>query len=80
MKCAFDEMMLSQYIEKDLDAETMERIAGHVRECPLCRKEMERLKTAVKIIRSLEEVAPPRDYLETVGGHLKKNSAPNKKG
>ncbi|MHB1350707.1 MAG: hypothetical protein C4563_08505 [Desulfobulbus sp.] len=77
MKCAFDEMMLSQYLEKDLDAETMERITGHIRECPLCRKEVERLKTAVRIIRSLEEVAPPRNYLESVGGNLKKSSAPN---
>jgi len=72
MKCIRDELMLSQYREKDLDAETMEQMTSHLQECPVCRKEMKRLETAVKIIQSIEEVTPPRDYLEAMHNHLKK--------
>lgn len=72
MKCACEESMLSKYIERDLDAEVMEQMKLHVQGCPACLKEMKRLKTALRIMRSLEEVAPPRDYLETVNHILKR--------
>jgi len=72
MKCIYDELMLSQYIESDLDAETMEQVACHIKECILCQKTMKRLETAIKFIRSLEESPPLRDYVKNVGDRHKK--------
>jgi hypothetical protein len=66
MKCIYDELMLSQYIEKDMTSETMRQLDSHIQECPICSKRIERLKTAIKIMQSVEEVNPPRDYIKRV--------------
>jgi hypothetical protein len=64
--------MLSQYIENDLDAETMIQITSHIKECILCQTTMKRLETAIKFIRSLEESPPLRNYVKNVDDRHKK--------
>jgi predicted anti-sigma-YlaC factor YlaD len=73
MKCIRDTELLSRYLEKDLSVEEMNVISSHLSNCSACRKELERLSTAMTIMKSVREVAAPRNYAETVKLKLKLN-------
>jgi anti-sigma factor RsiW len=66
MKCAYDAELLSRYLEEDLPPEEMDAAEAHLEECHACRKELERLSAAMEIMKSVQEVAVPRNYAETV--------------
>lgn len=69
MKCAYDAELLSRYLEGDLSPEEMNAAIAHLEECPACRKELERLRTAMEMMKSVREVAVPRNYAEAVKVH-----------
>jgi hypothetical protein len=58
-------------MEKDLPAQEMQEVDEHLKQCRVCSKELERLKTAMKIMKSVHEVEMPRDYAESVMRNLK---------
>lgn len=66
MKCVYDAVLLSRYLEQDLPPEVMESVDIHLEECQACTMELERLRTAIVIIKSAEEVTAPRNYTEEV--------------
>ena len=71
MKCRDDAVLLSRYLEQDLSAEEQEEIAAHLAACGRCRKELERLETAMAIMRSVQDVPAPRDYAAYLQEKLK---------
>ena len=71
MKCTHDAVMLSRYLEKDLSIEKMNMISAHLEDCAACRKELERLRTAMVIMKSAREVAAPRNYAALMNLKLK---------
>jgi predicted anti-sigma-YlaC factor YlaD len=71
MKCDYDELTLSYYIDEDLANSLKEEIALHLKRCASCQTKFNRLQTARKIMLSLQEATPPRDYIESVRMHLK---------
>jgi len=66
MKCEYDAELLSRYLERDLSADDMNAVAAHLEECLACCKEMERLRTAMKIMKSAAPVEAPRDYAKAL--------------
>ena len=66
MKCVYDVVLLSRYLEKDLSREEIDEAVAHLEECAVCRKELERLRTAMEIMKSVQEVTAPRNYAEAV--------------
>lgn len=71
MKCVHDVETFSRYLEKDLSAENMQEVASHLENCELCRKELERLQTAMVIMKSVHEVPAPKNYAELMHEKLK---------
>jgi predicted anti-sigma-YlaC factor YlaD len=63
MNCRKVKELLSSYIDKELPAELMEHVAGHLAKCDLCRKlEMDLKLLAVAPFRQAERVEVP-DHL-----------------
>ena len=71
MKCIHDAALLSRYLEKDLSSEEMDTISTHLANCELCKKELERLKTAMGIMKSVQNVPAPKNYAEVIQEKLK---------
>jgi len=65
MKCMYDIVLISRYMEKELTADQMSEVDAHLKQCRACRKELERLQTALTIMKSVQEVEIPRDYVES---------------
>jgi hypothetical protein len=72
MRCKWAKLLLSHYIEQGLDLKRREGLALHLQKCPACQKEMDRMSATVQIIQSIEDVDPPRDYVEAVRVRLEK--------
>lgn len=72
MKCKWTKLLLSHYVKPGLDLKRRKIFVKHLEKCPVCRKEVDRLVTTVKIIREMEEIDPPRDYVEAVRACLNK--------
>lgn len=66
MKCVYDGVALSRYLEQDLPEDEMAAAVEHFQQCAACQKELKRLRTAMMIMKSAEQVAAPRDYAEAV--------------
>ncbi len=66
MKCVYDVVLLSRYLEQDLSAADMAYVVAHLEECPACRRELERFRTAMEIMKAADQVAAPRDYAAAV--------------
>jgi len=75
MKCVYDGVALSRYLERDLLEDEMATVTAHLAGCPVCQKELERLRTAMKIMKSAEQVAAPRDYAETVRAKMREKDS-----
>ena len=71
MKCKWATLLPNYYVEQGLGLKRRKILAKHLEECFVCQKEVERLATTVKIIREMEEIDPPRDYVESVRVSLK---------
>lgn len=71
MKCMYDIVLISRYMEKDLPSQEMNEVDAHLKQCRVCSKELERLQTAMTIMKSVQEVEMPRDYAESARRKLK---------
>ena len=71
MKCMYDIVLISRYMEKELTADQMSEVDAHLKQCRTCSKELERLQTALTIMKSVQEVEIPRDYAESARRKLK---------
>jgi anti-sigma factor RsiW len=58
-------------MEKELTADQMSEVEAHLKQCRVCSKELERLQTALTIMKSVHEVEMPRDYAESAMRKLK---------
>jgi predicted anti-sigma-YlaC factor YlaD len=71
MKCMYDIVLISRYMEKELTSQEMNEVEAHLKQCRVCSKELERLQTALTIMKSVREVEMPRDYVESATRKLK---------
>ena len=73
MKCIHDVVTFSRYLEKDLSIEKMKQLSAHLETCDACRKEYERLKTAMVIMKSVQAVPAPKNYAALMNEKLKQS-------
>lgn len=62
MRCQDIREQLSAYIDGMLDSSLEARVKLHIASCEDCRLEYEDLMTAVELLKSLPEIAPPPDF------------------
>ncbi len=67
---------LSDFIDGELEAETMARIDDHLRECERCSDEISRLESMVEELRALPEEPVPEGLWLRIEGSLQQQKAP----
>jgi hypothetical protein len=66
MECHEAEEYLSGYMELELPADAMRRVAGHLDRCPDCSALLEEMRRTVTLCRSLPEPEMDGDLLERI--------------
>jgi len=62
MTCSKVISLLSRYIDNDLDGTLRRKVEAHLNLCVSCGRELETLAGALRVMRAVEKVTPPRDY------------------
>lgn len=70
MNCKYTKLLLSHYVEQELVTKRRKGLEHHLQACLTCRREMDKMLKTVRIIQNVEEVDPPRDYLQSVKASL----------
>ena len=66
MNCEMAQRKLSAYLDGELDAALHQELAGHLRQCPGCREELEELGGVDTLLRSLPQYHPTADFTRVV--------------
>lgn len=66
---------LSAYLDEMCSVEEKECVERHLVHCPECRKDLEELKTAVRLVRELNRVEAPQEIIAQVEERLRKRSS-----
>lgn len=66
MKCKCTKLLLSRFLEHQLEAKRRKRLEKHLRECIICKQELDKMLKTFRIIQTVEDVDPPRDYRDVV--------------
>ena len=76
MLCEKVKLLLSEYFDEVLDAETAIQVSQHLDQCIPCRKELDELSAVHSRLRSLSDVRAPeylRDLLRLRISDMRKN-------
>ena len=68
-----DSLLLSQYIEGDLEESQAAELEAHLRECDECRSEISGLRQTVDILSQLQAIQAPADFLPKVHSRLRRH-------
>ncbi len=68
MNCKDINDLLSAYIDNELGADEKMQIDSHLRDCPHCGEKLTKMKSAVKMVRSLGELEVPADVSHALRG------------
>jgi len=71
MTCAEVQLLLSEYIEKSLDAIRMKAVEIHLLACPDCRAETEGFMDCIRQISELPLLDPPIGFTQRVMAHVR---------
>jgi len=71
MTCAEVQLLLSEYIEKSLDAVRMKAVEAHLLSCSGCRGETEDLTDCIQQISELPLLDPPIGFTQRVMAHVR---------
>jgi len=66
VECSHVEELLSQYVDDALDASTRREMERHFRACPRCDAELQEYRRYLQVMKTLDEVRAPADFLEKV--------------
>jgi len=65
MRCARVRKLMSRYLDGELRTSEKFFVSRHINTCPACRRELDELQAAMKLIRGLPEVsAPPAFWIQ----------------
>lgn len=70
MNCQCAKVMLNHYVEQAMGIKRRKGLEQHLKDCLTCRNELEGMLKTVGIIKAIEEVDLPRDYLKAVKTYL----------
>lgn len=62
MNCKYVKLLLSHFVDNDLETKRRKRLESHLQECSFCKNEVEKILKTIQIFQKIEEVEPPRDY------------------
>ncbi len=74
MRCVKIRRNLSAYIEKELDAETMNMVAQHLLSCNACKDAFNALHRLLQELSVMEKVKAPDDFMDSLQARIKKDS------
>ena len=63
MKCDLSIELLNGYLDGELDKEHKAEIEKHLKECEVCRKELEELRQLDEHVRTVEIEEPSREFI-----------------
>ena len=63
LKCENVQPQLSAYVDREMPLWTIQLIQWHLKRCPSCAHEAMRLRQTDKLLRQLEPVKPPDNFL-----------------
>jgi anti-sigma factor RsiW len=63
MKCDLSIELLSGYLDGELDKKQKAEIEKHLKECEVCRKELEELRQLDEHVRIAEVEEPSREFI-----------------
>ena len=66
--------LLGDYLDGELDGETLKALERHLETCDLCREEVRGLRAALTVLGSLKAVEPPEDFLQQVNQKIKRRT------
>jgi len=66
MNCQKIKKLLNPYIDQVLDAESAQQVEEHLKSCPACRQEHQRLKQTVTSLNSLPEESTPHNFTQNI--------------
>jgi len=66
MNCQKIKKLLNLYIDKTLDADTAKQVDKHLKSCPTCNKEYQRLKKLVTTLNSFSSKTAPADFTQNI--------------
>lgn len=66
MRCKCTKLLLSRFIEHQLESNRHTRLEKHLQECIICKQEFDKMLKTVRIIQTVEDVDPPRDYRDVI--------------
>lgn len=74
MDCKEIRILLSKYLEDDLEPDRKKLVEQHLGSCEGCARELDALKSMVSSLGKLEKVEPPFDFLESIHQRLEEPS------
>ncbi|GBG55876.1 hypothetical protein SPFL3102_02815 [Sporomusaceae bacterium FL31] len=66
MKCKCTKLLLSRFLEHQLEPKRHKRLEKHLQECIICQQELDKMLNTVRIIQTVKDVDPPRDYRDVI--------------
>ncbi len=66
MNCHKIKKLINPYIDQALETETAQQIEGHLKSCPACRQEYQRLKEIATSLNSFPQVSVPQNLTQTI--------------
>lgn len=66
MKCKCTKLLLSRFLEHQLAPKRRNRLEKHLQECIICQQELDKMLDTVRIIQTVKDVDPPRDYRDVI--------------
>jgi len=66
MNCNQIKKLINPYIDQTLQAETAQQIEEHLKFCPICREEYQRLKEIITSLNSLPEINAPKNLNQSI--------------
>lgn len=76
MRCERAKPLLFWYLEKSLTSEEEREMRNHLRECPLCRKELSYLREVIEAIESYPLVREPTDLTARIMDQIRTAGQP----
>ena len=66
MNCQKIKKLLNPYIDQALDASTVQQVDEHLKSCPACNKEYQRLNKIITSLNSLSTQPAPADFTQNI--------------
>ncbi|MBW2365962.1 MAG: zf-HC2 domain-containing protein, partial [Deltaproteobacteria bacterium] len=70
MKCSNIKLLLSEYIDKSLNAQTRSLVEQHLKDCETCQNDYVVLKNIISDLGELPKVKAPDDFLDNLHARM----------